>query len=332
MKTFIRLIVVACFAGAAFAQQPNHPPTPSAEQQKLQLWVGEWVYEGERQTTFLGPGEKFTGRMTGRSILNGFGLETIFNEQSPSGETQRVEVDIYDPVTKSYPALAVSSDGSFDQGSFTMSGSVATYEITSVADGKQVKGRGTDAVAPDGMSSTNHGEISVDGKTWVPLYTYKATKVQDNEKSAVEATVRGLEQAVQDYNLDKVNCFFMPEARWIEHSFPNNVDAVWQSFEKLKAAGIHITYRLHDFETHVQGDVAWVTLTLDGTFSADTAEGQQILLTPTPNHPTPNTECSSQGTHVSCVTSYVESEVLVKTPSGWKIALDHTSRLPKDQK
>jgi hypothetical protein len=177
MKTLVRLMVVACFAGVAFAQQPNQPPKPGPEHQKLELWVGEWTYEGESQTTFLGPGEKFTGRMTGRSILNGFGLEVVFNEHAPSGETQTVEVDTYDPVTKSYPAFSASSDGSFSQGSFTVNGTVGTYEMSSVADGKQFKVRGTDAVAPDGMSITNHGEISVDGKTWVPWFTQKATKV-----------------------------------------------------------------------------------------------------------------------------------------------------------
>jgi len=31
---------------------------PGPELQKLQLWVGEWTYEGESPTTFLGPGRK----------------------------------------------------------------------------------------------------------------------------------------------------------------------------------------------------------------------------------------------------------------------------------
>lgn len=35
---------------------------------------------------------------------------------------------------------------------------------------------------------------------------------------------------------------------------------------------------------------------------------------------------------MSCEIPFVESMVLVKTPSGWKIALGHTSRLPKEQK
>ncbi len=330
MKTLVRLIVVACFAGAAFAQQPNQPPNPGPELQKLQLWVGDWTYEGESQTTFLGPGEKYTGRVTGRSILNGYGLESVFHEQSPSGETQTVEVDTYDPATKSYPYISVSSDGSFSQGSFTVNGSVATYEGTTMVGGNRYKARGTDAVAPDGMSGTMRGEISVDGKTWVLLYATKSTKVQDSEKSAVEATLREFEQAVHDYNFAKADTLVAPEGQWIEHSllekwkWTGELTGWWQ---KAKAAGIRSNFRLHDFETHVQGDVAWVTVTLDATPSADNEEGKKLLLSLPPD-----ADCSSQGTYVSCNATIVESMVLVKTPSGWKIALGYGSRLPKAQK
>ena len=44
-------------------------------------------------TTPLGPGGKFTGRMTGRPILDGFGAEYVFVENGPSGETRTVEID-----------------------------------------------------------------------------------------------------------------------------------------------------------------------------------------------------------------------------------------------
>lgn len=318
MKTLVRLMVVGCFVGAAFAQQPSQPPKPDPEQQKLQLWVGEWTYEGESPTSFLGPSEKFTGGMTTRFILNGLGSETIENEQSPSGETQDVEVDAYDPVTKSYRYIVVSSDGSFDQGSIKVNGSVLTWEGIWEANGKRYKNRGTNTVAPDGMSFIRHGEISEDGKTWVPWFTEKAIKVHDNEKAAVEATVRDFEQAAADYNHAKVSSLLTPEARWIEDSLPAKVDDLeWPQFEKAKAAGVRIINRPHDFETHVQRDLAWVTLIVDVTLIADSPETQKFL-------------------HLDKVgevtVSFVESEVLVKTPSGWKIALGHTSRLPKAQK
>ena len=329
MKTFIRLIVVACFAGAALAQQPNQPPKPGPEYQRLQLWVVEWTYEGESQTTFLGPSEKFTGRMTARSISNGFGLESVSNQQSPSGEKQTVEVDTYDPVTKSYPHIVVSSDGSFYQGSFTVNGSVGRWEGIWVVNGKRYKNRGTNTVAPDGMSYVDHGEVSEDGKAWVPWFTTKFTKVQDSEKSAVEATVRAEAQALQNYNLAETKSFLTSDARWIEDSLPEKITNVeWTYFEELKAAGVRLTHRLHDFETHVLGDVAWVTYADDAVSSADSTEGQKLLL----QSPTAKEDCVSQGTNVSCSVTNVETEVLVKTPSGWKVALGQTSRLPKAQK
>lgn len=91
MKILTKLIVVACFVGAAIAQVPSQPPKPGPEHQKLQLWCGEWTYEGEYYATFLGPGGKFTGRMTGRPIMDGFGAEYVFVENGLSGETRAAE-------------------------------------------------------------------------------------------------------------------------------------------------------------------------------------------------------------------------------------------------
>jgi len=72
MRTLITLIAAACLVGAAFAQQPNQPPKPGPELQRLQDYFGEWTYEGETQATPLGPGGRITGRMTGRPVVNGF--------------------------------------------------------------------------------------------------------------------------------------------------------------------------------------------------------------------------------------------------------------------
>ena len=93
MKTLTTLLAATCFVGAVLAQQPNAPAKPSPEHQKLVLWFGDWTCEGEYQTTPLSPGGKFTGRMTGRPILDGFGAEYLFVENGPSGETRTVEID-----------------------------------------------------------------------------------------------------------------------------------------------------------------------------------------------------------------------------------------------
>jgi hypothetical protein len=58
---------------------------------------------------------------------------------------------------------------------------------------------------------------------------------------------------------------------------------------------------------------------------SDTYETQKLLL----QSPTAKEDCSSQGIHVSCEMNSVENEVLLKTPSGWKIALGHTTELPR---
>ena len=197
MKRPITIFAAACFASAVFAQQTNQPPKPSPEHQKLALWFGEWTYEGENQTTFLGPGGKFTGRMTGRPILDGFGAEYVFVENGPSGETRTVEIDGYDSVAKNYPGIWLCSDGSLGLSSFTMNGNVATWEGTSMANGRRFKDRGTDAVAADGMSIVKQGEISEDGKTWVQVSTMKATKVKaaPADAASVKHELIGLEEA-----------------------------------------------------------------------------------------------------------------------------------------
>jgi hypothetical protein len=46
MKALFQLIVAGGLL-AGMAQQLSQPPKPSQEHRKLQLWTGEWTYEGE---------------------------------------------------------------------------------------------------------------------------------------------------------------------------------------------------------------------------------------------------------------------------------------------
>jgi hypothetical protein len=178
MKSLITLIAVACLVGAAFAEQPNPPPTPGPENQKLAVWYGEWTYSGEIHPTPLGPASKFTGRMTGRPVLNGFAAEFIYNERSSAGETESRELCWYDPATKNYAYVYLGNDGYVEQGPFTMSGEVCTWEAKCVAGGTPFKMKGTETMAPDGMTLTRKADISIDGKTWLPFLASKFTKVK----------------------------------------------------------------------------------------------------------------------------------------------------------
>jgi len=178
MKTLITLIAATCFVGAAFGQQPSRPSKPNPDYQKMAALLGEWTYAGENRTTFLGPGGKFTCRMTGRPILDGLVREFTYEEKSPRGETQSFEINWYDPVAKNHVYVFLSNDGYIEQGPFTINGNLATWEGTCVVGGKQYKTRGTETAAPDGMSKIQKTEISVDGKMWTPWREATFAKVK----------------------------------------------------------------------------------------------------------------------------------------------------------
>ena len=137
---------------------------------------------------------------------------------------------------------------------------------------------------------------------------------QQNDKQAVETAIRTFAQALLDYDFAKANSFCTPDARWIDGSYPQSMPDVEKPFEAGKAAKIRMAYHFRDFEVRVEGNVAWVTDTLEGTSQADTEAGRKLL----------------GGKSERRVTA-VESEVLVKTPGGWKIVLGHSTSLPESK-
>jgi ketosteroid isomerase-like protein len=135
---------------------------------------------------------------------------------------------------------------------------------------------------------------------------------QPDDKQAVENTVRAFEQAVQEYDFDKADSFLAPDARWIEDGYPAPVEPnTRRGFQRLKDMKISIDYHPQDAEVHVNGDVAWVTITLRSTFTAGSDAARALFGGQGERHPV-----------------LVESEILVRTPSGWKIVLGHSSRVP----
>jgi len=155
---------------------------------------------------------------------------------------------------------------------------------------------------------------------------WERAAARSDEKSAVEATVRGMEEAVQAYDFARQDSLLVPGARWIEHSRPQ--PAAFDGtgfFVEAKAAKVRLTNQPHDFDIHIQGDVAWITVLVDVTTIADNEAARALLARSEIEETSPPRQREWRAT-------YVESEVLVKTPSGWKIALGHTSRLPDTQK
>jgi PDZ domain/SnoaL-like domain len=141
--------------------------------------------------------------------------------------------------------------------------------------------------------------------------THTAPK-QDDKQAAIDV-VLAHERAVQEFDFDKVDSLHTPEARVIEESRPQPLEpGERRDWEVNKDAGLHVAYDPQDATATVQGDVAWVTLTLHSAWTADTPVGQAML--------------GGSEWHGS----WIETFILVRTSAGWKIAFRHTSILPPD--
>jgi ketosteroid isomerase-like protein len=150
------------------------------------------------------------------------------------------------------------------------------------------------------------GALSIEGSAWA----------KSGDEGAIEAVVRNFEGATEQFEFSRVNSMLAPGARWIEHGNPEpaafNGGESSKRWENYKAVKMRIEQQLRDFDIRVHGDVAWVTLDIDSTWTADTEAALALN----------DNQREWRG-------SFVESIVLVKIDGVWKIALGHTSSLPK---
>jgi CubicO group peptidase (beta-lactamase class C family)/ketosteroid isomerase-like protein len=150
-----------------------------------------------------------------------------------------------------------------------------------------------------------------------------------DEKRAVEMTIRSFEGALQEYDFTKADTFYAAEAKWIEGAertypelaYPTGQGPFWTG---VKANKVQLVQDLHDFDIQIRGDVAWATMINDTTWTANNEEGRKLLA----ESELEETGRTSPPNQHEWRSSYVESEVLVKMPAGWKLALGHTSLLP----
>ena len=163
-------LVIVVLAVALLAQTAS--PKPGPEQKKLNIWVGEWTYEGESYATPLGPAGKYVGKMTVRAILGGFFVEF----QGEEGSLSWREVDGYDALNKRFFWTGFGSDGNVNDVTYTINGTTVEYSGTVRLGEKQYKIRGTAVFAADFMSFVDKRELSIDGQTWMPNFQSKNVK------------------------------------------------------------------------------------------------------------------------------------------------------------
>jgi hypothetical protein len=144
--------------------------------------IGKWRYTGEYQAGPLGPGAKIMGHYDFSFGLNGFIVQGHTTERSADGTVQYLEVDSYDPINKSIATNVYADDRTHYSGVITVSDDTATWSVQFMTRGKQYQLRQAFTLSKDGKTAQEHGEISEDGKTWVPFFVASCTRMESAAK------------------------------------------------------------------------------------------------------------------------------------------------------
>jgi hypothetical protein len=140
--------------------------------------IGQWTYTGEYKPGPLGPGGKIVGEYHFSFALNGFIVEGHTTERSADGTVQFLEIDSYDPINKRIATNLYADDGARYSGVITVSGETATWAVKFLAGGKEYQLRQAFILSKDGKTAQEHGEISEDGKTWIPFFVATCTRME----------------------------------------------------------------------------------------------------------------------------------------------------------
>ena len=180
MKRIVIMVAMAVLLLSVAAQAQAPLPKPGPEHKKLEIWLGDWTFVEEGPATPFGPAYKISGKSSVKPILGGLFIEFRVEAKGTAGPVQYFEVDSYNPATKKYTWNGFASDGSIHTVAYTIEGTSVPYSGTEVINGKQAKIRGTITFTPDFMSCEEKREISADGKTWMPFFANKFTKVKSS--------------------------------------------------------------------------------------------------------------------------------------------------------
>jgi Protein of unknown function (DUF1579) len=150
-------------------QSQGQPIAPSAEIQRLHLFVGKWKTEGETHASADAPAVKVTGVDTYEWLSGKFFLVHRANGQIGNEELNKIEFIGYDPSSQTYSCHCFDSRGNSDLFQATLRDHTWTIE------GKS--SRFTGVFANTGNTLTGQWEQSSDGVNWLPWMDVKLTKV-----------------------------------------------------------------------------------------------------------------------------------------------------------
>ena len=174
--TALLFILALCSATAMQAQAQAPKPDPALK--KLLPLVGHWTYEGESKPGPLGPGGKFGGEYIAKMLLGGFFMQGVEREKGAAGEMTALGIEAYDPTHGNFTSNWYYANGNVFSGTLTVDGNTFTWAGKLLVAGKQYLMKEPMTVEPDLMSATVKSDISVDGKTWLPILECRVVKVK----------------------------------------------------------------------------------------------------------------------------------------------------------
>jgi Protein of unknown function (DUF1579) len=150
-------------------QSQGQPIAPSAEIQRLHLFVGKWNTEGETHATADAPAVKVAFVDTYEWMAGKFFLVHRANGHIGNEELNIIEFIGYDPSIQKYTCYSFDSRGNADllQADF--------HDPMWTIEGKSL--RFTGMFASTGNTLTGQWEQSSDGVNWLPWMDIKSTKV-----------------------------------------------------------------------------------------------------------------------------------------------------------
>jgi hypothetical protein len=163
-------------ASALSLQAQTATPQPGPEHKKLNVWLGDWTYEKETYATPLGPAGKSSGRMTGKSVLDGFFVQVSGERTGTTGAFSWFEIWAFDAIQKKYTWTGYGSDGDINSGTAIFDSRTMNYFGTVLLGKEQYGIRGTIVLASDSMGMVEDREISLNGQKWMPYSRSKFVK------------------------------------------------------------------------------------------------------------------------------------------------------------
>jgi hypothetical protein len=177
------LAFICLFGVPALLIQPQaaEQPQPGPEHKKLEVWVGEWTYEGTGEVNpFSASSGRFKGKISARMALGGFFVHGQSEDLADDGyRWQGIWLVGYDPANKAYLFHSYENDGAVSKNTSEVVGNTWTTIGTQTdRHGTIYRTRMVNVFSADGKTSTELMEYSADdGKTWATAYRAKMTRV-----------------------------------------------------------------------------------------------------------------------------------------------------------